>query len=59
LEGELWYYYRERSQVAAPFRERMRQEGLQRISMRNLAELLLRLWSIPKPSRLKPGNRRS
>ncbi len=55
LEAELWNYYRERSQVAAPFRDRVRQEGLQRTSMRNLAEYLLRLWTAPRLDRLKPG----
>jgi len=49
LEGELWRYYEERSAVAAPFREAARVEGLQRTSMRNLAELLLRLWAEPRP----------
>ena len=59
LEAELWQYYRERSQVAAPFREHVQREGLQRISLRNLAEYLLRLWTTPRPGRPKPGNRQS
>ena len=49
LADALWSYYEERAGVAAPFRERVRHEGLQRTSMRNLAELLLRLWVPPKP----------
>jgi len=49
LDGELWRYYVERSAVAAPFREAARLEGLQRTSMRNLAELLIRLWTEPRP----------
>ncbi len=49
LADALWSYYEERAEVAAPFRERVRHEGLQRTSMRNLAELLLRLWVPPKP----------
>jgi hypothetical protein len=48
LDGELWRYYVERSAVAAPFREAARVEGLQRTSMKNLAELLLRLWVEPR-----------
>ena len=54
LDGELWRYYVERSAVAAPFREAVRHEGLQRTSMRNLAELLIRLWTEPRP-KPKPG----
>jgi hypothetical protein len=45
LEGELWRYYEERSSVASPFREAVQREGLRRVSLRNLAELLLRLWA--------------
>lgn len=51
LEAELWRYYVERSEVAAPFRDAVRQEGLRRTSMRNLAELLIRLWTEPRPKR--------
>jgi hypothetical protein len=53
LENDLWRYYLERSEVAAPFREAARIEGLQRTSMKNLAELLLRLWVEP-PAKPKP-----
>ena len=48
LEPELWRYYEERSAVAAPFKEAVRHEGLRRVSMKNLAELLLRLWTEPR-----------
>jgi len=51
LEPELWRYYEERSTVAAPFKEAARMEGLQRTSMKNLAELLIRLWVEPKPKK--------
>lgn len=51
LEPELWRYYTERSAVAAPFRDAVRHEGLQRTSMKNLAELLLRLWTEPRPKK--------
>jgi hypothetical protein len=49
LDGDLWRYYEERSAVAAPFKEAAQSEGLRRTSMRNLAELLLRLWTEPRP----------
>ncbi|MES2694535.1 MAG: hypothetical protein V4773_13750 [Verrucomicrobiota bacterium] len=53
LEPELWRYYQERSEVAQPFKDAARFEGLQRISMKNLAELLLRLWTEPRPKKKK------
>ncbi len=49
LQGDLWAYYVERSAVAAPFKDTVRREGLQRTSMRNLAEYLIRLWTAPRP----------
>lgn len=54
LEPELWRYYEERSAVAAPFKEAAGREGLRRTSMRNLAELLIRLWTEPRPKK-KPA----
>jgi hypothetical protein len=54
LEAELWRYYVERSGVVAGFREAVRHEGLHRTSMKNLAELALRLWTEPKPKK-KPA----
>ena len=51
LEQELWRYYEERSAVASPFREVAQREGLRRVSLRNLAEYLLRLWA---PVKVKP-----
>jgi hypothetical protein len=51
LAVELWRYYEERRRVASPFWEAMRVEGLQKTSMKNLAELLLRLWVEPRPKR--------
>ncbi len=51
LEGELWRYFLERSGVVPAFREAARLEGLQRTSMKNLAELTLRLWVEPKPKK--------
>lgn len=51
LEGELWRYYQERSAVAQPFKQAAAAEGLKRTSMRNLAELLIRLWVEPRPKK--------
>ena len=48
LEGDLWRYFEERSAVASPFKEVAAREGLRRTSMRNLAELLVRLWTQPR-----------
>jgi hypothetical protein len=55
LEPELWRYYVERSAVAAPFKEAARHEGLQRTSMKSLAELLIRLWTEPRPKKKAPA----
>jgi len=53
LESELWRYYEERSGVASPFKEAARFEGIQRTSLKNLAELLLRLWTAPREKKKK------
>ncbi|HTQ30539.1 MAG TPA: hypothetical protein VMI53_04960 [Opitutaceae bacterium] len=54
LERELWSYFEERSRVATPFRELVAHQGLRRTSLRNLAELWLRLWTQPRPRRKPP-----
>ncbi len=51
LEPELWSYYVERSSVVPKLREVAAREGLKRTSMRNLAEHLIRLWSVPRPKK--------
>jgi hypothetical protein len=51
LDAELWRYYVERSAVAEPFKSAAHHEGLRRTSMRNLAELLVRLWVEPRPKK--------
>lgn len=51
LALELWHYFVERSRVVEPFRSQVQREGLQRTSMRNLADYWLRLWGPPKPKR--------
>jgi hypothetical protein len=56
LERELWRYHEERSATASPFREAALREGRSRTSMRNLADLLLRLWSDPRPKTTPGGD---
>jgi len=51
LDLELRQYHEERSAVVPQFREKADRESLRRMSMRNLAELLLRLWTDPKPKK--------
>lgn len=51
LEPDLWRYFQERSAVASPFKESAQRHGLQRVSMKNLAEHLLRLWLAPRPKK--------
>ena len=53
LQSELWRYYRERSEVVPVFKDAVANEGSQRTSMKNLTELLIRLWVAPRP---KPKN---
>lgn len=55
LDTELWRYYEERSAVAVPFKEAARLEGLRRTSLKNLAELLIRLWTEPRPKKSTPS----
>jgi hypothetical protein len=54
IEPELWRYYLERSEVTEPFKSAVHHEGAHRTSMKNLAELLMRLWTEPRAKR-KPG----
>lgn len=56
LDHALWDYFVERSAVAEPFRGIAQRQGLARTSMKNLAELLLRLWAPPQPK--PPGSPR-
>jgi hypothetical protein len=51
IDTELWRYYEERSAVVPSFKEAARAYGLRRTSMKNLAELLIRLWTEPKAKR--------
>jgi hypothetical protein len=54
LDSELWRYFEERSAVVAVFSEAAKAYGTKRISMKNLAEYLIRLWTEPRPK--KPGS---
>lgn len=51
IEGELWRYYLERSAVVPDFKRIAEREGLRRVSFRNLAEYLLRLWVPPRQAK--------
>lgn len=55
LERELWRYLEELSSTTEPFRSEKQLYHLRRTSMRNLAELLLRLWVDPKMRRGPAG----
>lgn len=54
LAQDLWRYYEERSAVAQPFKGLAQREGVRRISMKNLAEHLLRLWTPPRRKQPAP-----
>ena len=52
LDAELWAYFQERATVVPALKEFARPEsGSPRVSMRNLAEYVMRLWIAPKPKR--------
>ena len=45
LNSLLWDYFEERSRFESPFREVVIHEGSKKISMLNLSEYLLRMWT--------------
>jgi len=63
LDGELWAYFVERSAVLPRFREVAQSDGDNgavggaggRTSMKNLAELALRLWTQPRKKKKSPA----
>jgi len=59
LDGELWAYFVERSAVLPRFRESSPNDGIAggRTSMKNLAELTLRLWTEPRKKPSKAASR--
>lgn len=54
LDGVLWRYYVERAGVVPALKQEAERVGLRRVSMRNLAEYLLRLWVAPRPAKKPP-----
>ncbi len=55
LERELWEYFVDRSEHVAIFRE-LSPGGVQRVSLLNLAEYVIRLWGPPpKPKKPRSG----
>jgi hypothetical protein len=48
IDSELWRYFEERSSVVPVFVADARAFGMKRTSMKNLSELLVRLWTEPK-----------
>jgi hypothetical protein len=54
LDSELWRYYLERSEVAPVFVAAARAYGLERTSMKNLAEHLIRAWTEPRSKNAAP-----
>lgn len=55
VEPKLWEYYLERSAAVKSFRDAAAADGLARTSMKNLAELLLRLWVEARPRKKPTG----
>ncbi len=51
LEPELRRYHEERTAAVGALREAARLEGPGRTSMKNLAELMIRLWVEPRPKK--------
>jgi hypothetical protein len=54
LADELWDYVRERAAHTQPFRDWAARGGVQRTSLLNLAEYLIRLWGPVAPKRKPP-----
>jgi hypothetical protein len=48
IDYELWRYYEERSSIVPAFSEALGPGAPRKTSMKNLAELLVRLWTEPK-----------
>jgi hypothetical protein len=57
IDSALWRYFEERSAVVPSFGGTEAMKGLKRTSMRNLAELLVRIWTEPRPVKApQPGS---
>jgi len=55
IESELWRYFTERSAVLPALGGNERASRANRISMKNLAEFLARIWTEPKPGKPAPA----
>lgn len=51
LEKDLWRYFLERAAVVPELKDFVRYQGVNRTSMRNLAEYFLRMWGPPRPKK--------
>jgi hypothetical protein len=51
IDSELWRYYEERCAVVPAFREALGPGTPRKISMKNLAEYFVRLWTEPRPAK--------
>jgi hypothetical protein len=56
MDSELWRYYEERSGIVPAFREALGPGAPRKTSMKNLAELLIRLWADPKVVKAKSNS---
>lgn len=54
LEAELWHYFKERATVVREFKQAVANDGLKRVSLRNLTEYWIRMWCAPKPKKSLP-----
>ena len=55
LSSLLWEYFEERSRFESPFREVVIHEGSKKISMLNLSEYLLRMWTPVRSPKKRPA----
>jgi hypothetical protein len=51
IDSELWRYYEERSSVVPAFNEALGPGTPRKTSMKNLAELFVRMWTEPRPAK--------
>lgn len=58
LEADLWLYFRERAECRPGEFQVPAGQKPARVSLRNLAELLIRLWGVPPTPAAPPESRR-
>lgn len=56
LDGEFWRYFQERSDSIPTFKSMISPSPPRRVSMLNLAELLIRQWTESKSGKAKPSS---